>query len=188
MSACPQFPSLHVYGILKKAILTALLSLTHLPLLQSASYCFCQSPLLFANPGTVSIFDLVHMSLIPQNECSCSHSHHLDRRCSIVVISHKYQYVSHLTDTHLTLLETMGTFPGRNFVSFSFSITVFLIATPSPRTHRFHPVPNLLGHPFIMVHKGFPLRPGHIVLLCFSSEMKLVPRGFAFCSIHFPEV
>lgn len=39
-----------------------------------------------------------------------------------------------------------------------------------------------------MVHKGFPLRPGHIMSLYFSNEMKLVPWGFAFCSIHFPQV
>lgn len=77
-AACPQCPSLHVYGIWEKAILTALLlSLTHPPFLQNASYFFCLLSLLFSYPSASAYLTWSRCLLSPEGAFS-SDSHHLD--------------------------------------------------------------------------------------------------------------
>lgn len=75
-AACLQWPSLHVYGICKKAILTVLLSLTRPPFLKNASYCFVSS--LYSSYPSASAYLTWSRCLLSPEGVFSSDSHCLD--------------------------------------------------------------------------------------------------------------
>lgn len=157
-AACPQCPSLHVYGIWEKAILTALLlSLTHPPFLQNASYFFVCSLYSFHTPVPQRIWPGPDVSC-PQKEHSVLTATTWTQRCANVDISHKHKYTLDPMDPfcHSCLRpEALS----RKRICFLFLVCSSLLhSLPFPQDPSPPPRPHPLGDPNAMAPSSFPLR------------------------------